>query len=73
MAALYAPFGLLFGLIGRFPWPTIILGAILTPVGFLTGHDVVGISAVLVASMVLIWVDETTNPRAIDEGVAAGD
>lgn len=73
MAALYAPFGLVFGLIGKYPWPTIIGGAVLTPIGFMTGHDVVGVTGALVASMVLIWVDETTNPRAIDEGVAAGD
>ncbi|WP_203074268.1 hypothetical protein [Falsiroseomonas ponticola] len=73
MAALYAPFGLIFGTIGRYPWPTIIISALLTPAGFFTGHDVVGVCAALLSSMVLIWVDETTHPRAIDEGVAAGD
>ncbi|SFK58671.1 hypothetical protein [Falsiroseomonas stagni] len=73
MAALYAPFGMIFGLIGRYPWPTTIACAAGTPIGFLTGHDVIGVTCALVGSMVMIWIDETTSPRAIDEGVAAGD
>lgn len=73
MAALYAPFGLLFGLIGRLPWPTVLVSVIVTVVGWATGHDVISVSFALIGSMVMIWIDETTHPRAIDEGAAAGD
>lgn len=73
MAALYVPFGLIFGLMARYPWPTIILGTLLTPIGFLTGHDTMGVTAAMVASTVLIWFDESSNPRPVTEGVAAGD
>ncbi|WP_439548538.1 hypothetical protein [Falsiroseomonas sp.] len=73
MAALYAPFGMIFGLMGRYPWPTVIACAIGTPLGFLSGHDNVGVTFAMVGSIVLVWIDESSSPRAIDEGVAAGD
>lgn len=73
MAALYAPFGMIFGLMGRYPWPTVIACAIGTPLGFLSGLDNVGVTFAMVGSIVLVWIDESSSPRAIDEGVAAGD
>lgn len=73
MAALNAPFGLAFGLMGRYPWPTIIVCTLVTIVGLLTKHDNIGVTTAMVGSCVLIWLSESGRPRPIDDGVAAGD
>lgn len=73
MAALYYPIGMFFGLIGRFPWQTVAFCAAGTLVGWLSKHDVIGVSLCMLGACTMIWLDEHFHPRAIDEGTAAGD
>lgn len=70
---LSTPFTMLTGLIGRYPWPSVAFCTVLSVI-LLALHDAGWASGFLmVGSIILVWLDETRNPRAIDEGVVAGD
>lgn len=70
---LLTPFTMLTGLIGRYPWQSVAVCTVLSVI-LLALHDAGSASGFLmVGSIILVWLDETRNPRAINEGVAAGD
>ena len=72
-SSLLYPFTLFFQMVGRFPWPTIVIGTAIS-IGALVIHEsVVAANLVMFVSIVLIWVDEQTHQRAADIGAVAGD
>ncbi len=73
MDMLLAPINMMFRLVGTYPIPVMVACVAGTIAGWLTGHDVVSVSFALYGSTVMIWYDEHTRPRAIDDGVVAGD
>ena len=70
---LLSPYTLLTALIGRFPWQSVAFCAAASVV-LLALHDSGAASGLLmVGSIILVWLDETRNPRSAGEAVAAAE
>ena len=70
---LLAPYFLLTGVMSRSPWISLAVAAALSVLLMVTHHEAYAAGFVMVGAMLLMWLDEQINPRAIDQGVVAGD
>ena len=70
---LMLPLALPFRLAAAQPWPTIIISGVLSALAYYIGQDVIGFILVSYMSYVMIWLDETAHPRAIDQGLVPGE
>jgi hypothetical protein len=63
MRILLLPYTLLTGVVGRYPWPTIALCAVMTLALSLLGQPFYGVWFAMFGAVVLIWLDQSRRPK----------